>query len=51
MHYGAYVREASHIDIVHEKRYMDVLVEIPHPSLETSHTFFVIYLADFKIER
>ena len=51
MHYGAYVREASHIDIVHEKRYMDVLLETPHLTLETSRTFFDIYLADFKIER
>ena len=42
-------REASHIDIVHEKRHMDVLLETP-PLIETSRTFFDIYLADFKIE-
>ena len=36
------LREASHIDFVHEKRHMDVLLETPHPPppLETSHTFF-----------
>ena len=25
------LREASHIDFVHENRQMDVLLEIPHP--------------------
>ena len=34
------LREASHIDFVHEKRHMDVLLEIPTPPLETSRTFF-----------
>ena len=33
-------REASHIDIVHEKRHMDVLLETTPTPLETSHTFF-----------
>ena len=33
-------REASHIDFVHEKRHMDVLLESPPPPLETSRTFF-----------
>ena len=34
-------REASHIDFVHEKRHMDVLLETPTPPpLEASHTFF-----------
>ena len=37
------VREASHIDFVQEKRHLGVLLEIP-PS------FFIIYLAGFKIE-
>ena len=32
---------ASHIDFVHEKRRMDVLLETPLP-LETSRTFFDI---------
>ena len=35
--------EASHIDFVHEKRHMDVLMEIPpipSPPLETSRNFF-----------
>ena len=34
------LREASHIDFVHEKRHMHVLLETPHPHLETSRTFF-----------
>ena len=35
------LREASQIDFVHEKRHMDVLLEIPPPPpLETSRTFF-----------
>ena len=35
------IREASHIDFVHEKRHMDVLLETPpHSPLETSRTFF-----------
>ena len=35
-------REASHIDFVHEKRHMDVLLETPPPPppFETSRTFF-----------
>ena len=33
------IREASHIDFVHEKRHMDVLLETPPPK-ETSRTFF-----------
>ena len=37
------VREASHIDIVHEKRHMDVILETPPPALD-------IYLAGLKIE-
>ena len=41
-HTFAIVREASHIDFVHEKRHMDVLLEISPPPtpLETSRTFF-----------
>jgi hypothetical protein len=31
------IREASHIDFVHEKRHMFVSLETPHPPLETSH--------------
>ena len=38
--YKANVREASHIDFVHEKRYMDVLPDTPPPPLEMSRTFF-----------
>ena len=34
-----FLREASHIDFVHEKRHIDVLLE-PSPPLETSRTFF-----------
>ena len=33
------LRKAPHIDFVHEKRHMDVLLETP-PPLETSRTFF-----------
>ena len=38
------------IDIVHEKRHMDVFLETPPPPLETSRTFFSIYLDGFKIK-
>ena len=34
------LREASHIDFVHEKRHTDVLLETPPPPLETSRTCF-----------
>ena len=52
------LREASHIDFVNEKRQMDILLETPpHPSLETSRTFFYsaealrVYLsADLRTE-
>ena len=33
------LRKASHIDFVHEKGHMDVLLETP-PPLQTSRTFF-----------
>ena len=34
------LREASHIDFVHEKCHMDVLLETIPPHLETSRSFF-----------
>ena len=46
------LREASHIDFVHEKRRTDVLLETPHtPPPEKRHALFlIVYLAGFKIE-
>ena len=38
-------REGSHIDFVHEKRHMDVLLETPNPPSETSRTWLFILQA------